>query len=218
MTERRPATPLLGGFAALALLYLLAFEHHANWTGALVKALPILLLAAATPFHARGAWRTGLVVALLFSALGDLLLAAHAIRGGLFSAGLGSFLVAQLAYAQLFWRHRSPLRWRRWLALGYLPVAVALAAWILPHAGALALPVGAYLLAITAMVTGAALADRTPWLFVGALCFAFSDGAIAVNKFLQPLPYAGLLIMTSYYLAQGLLWWGATRSTQGVRA
>lgn len=218
MTELRPATPVLGSFAALALLYLLAFEHNASWTGALVKALPILLLAAAAAFHARGAWRAGLVVALLFSALGDLLLAAHAMRGDLFTAGLASFLVAQLAYAQLFWRHRSPQRWRRWLALGYLPFAAALAAWILPRTGALAVPVGAYLLAITAMVTGAALTDRPPWLFAGALAFAFSDGAIAVNKFLQPLPYAGLVIMSSYYLAQGLLWWGGTREPREASA
>jgi uncharacterized membrane protein YhhN len=217
MAELRPATTTALVYTALCALYLLFFEHNATWPGALAKAAPILLLGAAVARETHGAWRTGLLAALLFSALGDLLLAAHAIRGGLFTAGLGSFLVAQLAYAQLFWRHRGAVRWRWWLALAWLPVAVALAWRVLPQAGALAPAVGAYMLAITAMVTGAAVADRPLWLFLGALSFAFSDGAIAVNKFLQPLPHAGLVIMVSYYLAQGLLWWGATRAPLEVR-
>jgi uncharacterized membrane protein YhhN len=217
MAERRPATTTALAFAALCTLYLLFFEYNASWIGAAFKAAPILLLCVAAAREAQGAWRTGLVVALLFSALGDVLLAAHAMRGGLFTAGLGSFLVAQLAYAQLFWRHRGTARWRWWLALAWLPVAVALGWQVLPQAGSLAGAVGLYMLAITAMVTGAALADRPLWLFAGALSFAFSDGAIAVNKFLYPLPHAGLVIMLSYYLAQGLLWWGATRAPVEVR-
>jgi uncharacterized membrane protein YhhN len=201
-------------YLVLAALYLALFEYNASWLGAWVKILPILLLAAGSVWLGRGRWRSGMIGALLFSALGDWLLAVNGITGNLFAAGLGSFLVAQLLYAQLFWRARSPERRRLYYAALYLPVALGLAWITLPAAGELAPAVGAYMLAITAMVTGAAVADRPLLLFAGALVFAFSDALIALNKFVEPIPRAGLLIMLSYYLAQLLLWRGAySRST-----
>ena len=114
-------------YALLAAVYLLLFGYNDSWIGAIVKMLPILLLAAASARLMRGTWRRWMVVALLFSALGDWLLGMNGVVGNLFVAGLGSFLVAQLAYAQLFWRHRAPDRRRRWLAACYLPVAAGLA-------------------------------------------------------------------------------------------
>jgi uncharacterized membrane protein YhhN len=198
-------------YGLLAVTYLLLFGYNTSWIGAIVKMLPILLLAAASARQMRGAWRHGMVAALLFSALGDWLLGMNGVLGNLFTAGLGSFLVAQLAYAQLFWRHRAPDRHRRWLALAWLPAAAVLAWLVLPVAGEMAVPVALYMLAITAMVTGAALADRPLMVLAGALAFAFSDATIAINKFLTPVPQAGLVIMISYYLAQWLLWRGALR-------
>jgi uncharacterized membrane protein YhhN len=198
-------------YVALSLVYLLAFRQAPSLTGAVVKTLPILLLAALATRAAAPGWRAPLAAALACSALGDFLLDLNALHGGLFTAGLGSFLLAQLLYAWQFWRNRGALPQRRLLALGYLPVAAALAWVVIPAAGALALPVGAYLLAITAMVTGAAVADRPLWLFAGALSFAASDGMIALTKFeLLRLPFASLAIMVSYYLAQWLIWHGAT--------
>ena len=35
--------------------------------------------------------------------------------------------------------------------------------------------------------------------------FALSDSLIAINKFVQPIPYEGVLIMGSYYLAQYMI-------------
>jgi len=205
-------------YGALAALYLAFFEHNASWSGAVAKTVPVLLLAFGALRHGRGAWRSGLGLALGFSALGDFLLAAHGILGGLFTAGLAAFLVAQLCYAQLFWRHRARAPVRRVLALAYLPVAALLAWIVVPAAGELGFAVGAYLLAITAMVTGAALADRPLWLFAGALGFAFSDGTIAVNRFLTPVAHAGLVIMLSYYLAQWLIWLAALREPVAARS
>jgi len=205
---------LTAAYALLAAAYLLLFGYNDSWTGAIVKMLPILLLAGASARLMRGQWRRWMVVALLFSALGDWLLGMNGVAGNLFAAGLGSFLLAQLAYAQLFWRHRAPDRRRLWLAACYLPVAGALAWLVLPAAAEMAVPVALYMLAITAMVTGAALADRPLVLLAGALAFAFSDATIAINKFLTPVPQAGLVIMVSYYLAQWLLWRGALREPE----
>lgn len=203
-------------YLVLAALYLALFDYNASWLGAWVKILPIVLLAAGSLRLGSARWRGGMTGALLFSALGDWLLGMNGVTGNLFTAGLGSFLVAQLAYAQLFWRHRSPDRRRRWLAACYLPVAAVLAWLVLPEAGAMAVPVTLYMLAITAMVTGAALADRPLMVLAGALAFAFSDATIAINKFLTPVPQAGLVIMLSYYLAQWLLWRGALREPKEI--
>ena len=76
----------------------------------------------------------------------------------------------------------------------------------------MAVPVALYSVAITAMVTGAAMADRPLLLFAGALSFALSDAMLAIDRFINPLPGAGLLIMGSYYLAQGLICAGALRA------
>jgi uncharacterized membrane protein YhhN len=203
--------PLALLYAVLSIVYLLAFRHVPGWTGAVVKTLPIILLAALAWRMAAPGWRLSLTAALLCSAAGDFLLDLNAFLGDFFVAGLGSFLLAQLLYAQQFWRHRSPAPARRWLAMAYLPVAGVLAWLVLPAAGALALPVGVYLLAITAMVTGAAVADRPLWLFAGALSFAVSDGMIALGKFhIIEVPHGSLAIMVTYYLAQWLIWHGAT--------
>lgn len=198
-------------YTALALAYLLGWRADTDWTGAIVKTLPILLLAALAARMAAPGWRLPLALALGFSALGDFLLDLNAFLGDFFVAGLGSFLLAQLLYAGRFWSARSAAPRRRVLALAYLPVAGALAWAVLPAAGALALPVTLYLLAITAMVTGAALADRPLWLFAGALSFAVSDAAIALGKFeVLAIPFAAQFIMVTYYLAQWLIWHGAT--------
>lgn len=202
----------------LSIVYALFFSYDTSYTGAHLKMLPILLLAFVAWTRAEAGWRWPLTAALLFSALGDLLLDLDGLRGDLFVAGLGSFLLAQLCYGWLFWRHRSPDTRRRWLALAYLPGAALLAWYILPGTGHLAVPVGIYLIAISAMVTGAALADRPLLLFAGACSFAVSDTLLAIDRFLQPVPAAGILIMGSYYLAQGLICLGALQAPRRAPA
>jgi uncharacterized membrane protein YhhN len=76
---------------------------------------------------------------------------------------------------------------------------------------AMQLPVAVYALAITAMVGSVTnlqgLIDASIFrpLLAGVLLFLLSDTLIAVNKFLTPLPLAGLAIMATYLLAQYLI-------------
>ena len=205
----RIATTVL--YPALALAYLLLAGREPAWVGVVVKPLPILLLALHAAREAPAGWRGPLVAALLFSALGDVLLALNGLFGGLFTAGLTSFLIAQLVYAWRFWRSPAPGGRGRGLALGWIPLAALLAWVVLPVAGDHAWPVGLYLVAISGMVTGAAIADRPWWLFAGAICFAFSDGAIAIDRFIAPLRGDTVVIMVSYYLAQWLICMAALR-------
>jgi uncharacterized membrane protein YhhN len=201
-------------FVFFSVFYTFFFSSHSSYAGAHLKIVPILILAWTAWTQAARDWRWPLTAALLLSALGDLLLDLDGLRGDLFIAGLGSFLLAQLCYAGLFWRHRSSDARRWWLVLAYLPVAGLLASQILPGVGDLVLPVGGYLLAISAMVTGAALTDRPLLLLAGAVSFAISDTVLAFDRFLHPVPAAGILIMGTYYLGQGLICAGALQATR----
>jgi len=205
-------------YVLLAVVYLLVLGREPGWTGVVVKPLPILLLALLAWREAEPGWRGPLVAALLFSALGDVLLAVNGLLGGLFTAGLASFLVAQTLYARRFWRSPAPAGRGRGLALAWIPLAALLAWVVLPAAGELAWPVGLYLLAISAMVMGAAITDRPGWLLAGALCFAFSDGTIAVDRFIAPVRADAAVIMVSYYLAQWLICMGALQAPAARRA
>jgi uncharacterized membrane protein YhhN len=48
-------------------------------------------------------------------------------------------------------------------------------------------------------------------VFAGAISFMLSDSLLAINKFMQPLPLAGLAIMFTYILAQYLIVEGVVR-------
>jgi alkenylglycerophosphocholine hydrolase len=95
--------------------------------------------------------------------------------------------------------------------LGYSVVAVAivslgLGGWIIratlgSDRRHMALPVAAYLLAISAMVA-LAVASGKPAAMAGAVLFYASDGMIAWNRFVRPLPWSPLPVIVTYHLAQ----------------
>lgn len=193
-------------FWSLSLAYLLLVGVLPVEAGIVAKAAPVVLLMVPVWSQLTGKLRVGMLVALLFSAGGDVLLALDGVFGDFFIPGLGSFLIVQLTYSVLFWSDRCSDVNRKWLALGFLPAALILAGVILPITGGLLIPVLVYLLAICSMVLGAAYCNRPwQWLFTGAATFAVSDSLIAINKFLLPIPYASVLIMVTYYLAQYLI-------------
>ncbi|WP_160174090.1 lysoplasmalogenase [Endozoicomonas montiporae] len=178
-------------------------DQLSGYAGAGIKALPIVLLILLAFRQLTGVWRNAMLAALLFSAGGDVLLALDGGSGDLFIAGLGSFLIAQLTYAGLFWTHRVSGTRRIGLAIfAFVFISVA-GMVVVPYTGDMQAPVMAYILAIGAMLMGAALCDRpVNRLFLGALLFAVSDLVIAVNKFIMPFAWAGVVIMVTYYMAQ----------------
>ncbi|MET4692177.1 lysoplasmalogenase [Endozoicomonas lisbonensis] len=193
----------------LAGLYIAFIEQLPGYMGAGVKALPIVLLMFLVSWRLAGVWRSAMVVALLFSAAGDVLLALDSGGSGdksdshLFIAGLGSFLMAQLVYAGLFWTHRASGQNRVGLSIFAFVFMSVAGMLVVPYTGDMQAPVMAYILAIGAMLMGAAVCDRpVNRLFAGALLFALSDLVIAVNKFIVPFAWAGIVIMATYYLAQ----------------
>jgi uncharacterized membrane protein YhhN len=162
-----------------------------------------LVVAAATVDTTDEARRWWFVAALVFSLAGDVLLM---LPSDLFVAGLASFLVAHIAYVIGFWVDPPSVVA---LAVGFLLTALAvvpLGVRILSAIRAgpepeLRVPVGSYIVVISAMVASA-IASRIAWATAGAVLFASSDSMIAWNRFVQRFAAASIAIMVTYHLGQ----------------
>jgi uncharacterized membrane protein YhhN len=75
----------------------------------------------------------------------------------------------------------------------------------------LRVPVAAYVLVIATMAAQAWGRAKhlgtagSRWLAWGSVLFMLSDTLLAVDKFVSPLPVAGLWVLATYYLAQGFI-------------
>lgn len=173
------------------------------------KIIPILLLVMYASLNLTGRVRILLLTGLTFSLMGDVLLSLE----GLFITGLGAFLIAQLTYAGLF-LSQSKLSQHGFGFAALIIIAVVMAAWqILPHTGELRWVVLAYMMAISIMAISAGFRHDPHFLLtaLGAACFVLSDTLIAINKFISPFEWAGLSIMSTYYLAQLMITLGICR-------
>lgn len=179
-----------------------------RWVGQpAFKALMAVLLALAAVAHPSVRERRWLMPALVFSALGDFLLAVP-WWGPSFVGGLGAFLVAHLCYLAAL----APLAVRsRWRLVGVAAVCVlcvALLIWFWPYLGAdkLTLPVTIYIIVLCAMVSVALLAQLpAPWTALGAICFALSDAMIGIDRFIFENDVLAVPIWWVYALSQLLI-------------
>ena len=152
-----------------------------------VKALTAVLLAVAALTHPIARERRWLIVALLFSAAGDFLLAMPWWQPS-FVLGLAAFLIAHLSFLAALLPLVSPRSGPRLAAAAVMVVAcVVLLVWFWPRllVEGMAVPVTVYIAVLGAMVCAALLARLpTPWTALGAVCFAVSDGMIGIGKFI----------------------------------
>jgi len=173
------------------------------------KIIPIALLLYLALSRTDGQVRMLLGLGLVWSAIGDVLLALD----GLFVQGLVAFLLAQIIYTVLF---LTQCRWQGsrlpWAALIVI-YAVICTLYIVPEAGDMQIPVIAYMIAISLMAISAGFRNDQQflWVAMGALIFMVSDTLIAINRFVSPFEYSGIAVMTTYYLAQllicaGIVW------------
>lgn len=168
-------------------------------------ALIALVLAAIVLDPTDDARRALFVLALVLSLAGDVFLM---LPRDLFVAGLGSFLLAHLAYIAGFAQDGGSLGA---IALSFVVIAAGvglLGVRIVDGArGAdrrLAAPVSIYILAIVVMAA-MAVADGSLLAATGALLFLVSDSLIGWTRFMQPVPWAPVTIMVTYHAAQFLL-------------
>lgn len=198
-------------FLLVAISYLIAASFFSYPLDYVHKALPALILAVWLS-TSRQSLKI-VIVAFIFCAIGDLFLAITFESN--FIYGLTAFLIAQLLFAIYFWQWRSWNAWKIVPAIVLLVVALTLALVIVPASGMLALPVAIYMLVILCMAMSALLATTTNYmLLLGATMFMISDSLIGINKFVVPLPFEHLAIMSSYYLALFLLAVGILKRAQ----
>ena len=153
--------------------------------------------------------------ALVFSWIGDILL----MWSHLFVFGLGAFLVAHVCYIIGFRiAQKSPNRLEHVnfvkSFLYNLPIYLAAAFvyyLINPNLGTMKIPVIAYIIVIVSMVATARERFKkcnpaSFWqVFIGAILFFISDGAIAISRFFHDFAESGILIMGTYAIAQLLI-------------
>lgn len=194
--------------AALAIAA--ALQAELRWLHYVCKPLTTLLIFAIA-WRApapQALYRRAVLVGLLLSTLGDIWLMLPQDR---FVFGLGSFLLAHLAYLYAFTRP-APLQPWRWPVVFYLVVASCMLALLRPHLPPpLQLPVVVYVVALAAMAAQAAVIGLKPehagarFALAGGFCFVVSDALLAIDRFHTALPYAPVAVLTTYWLAQFLI-------------
>lgn len=160
-----------------------------------------------------------IIAALIFSWLGDVLLMFENFQESFFIYGLVSFLITQVFYILFFEKIiiREKLKQRYWIFLPVIAFYIALILVLSPTLGDLNWPVRIYGIVICYMLIKALQAGwirnrLTAFYFIsGAVLFVISDSVLAWNRFYQPFEYSGILIMTTYGMAQLLLVSGAVR-------
>ncbi|WP_122818270.1 lysoplasmalogenase [Nocardioides pantholopis] len=197
-------------------------EGVIGWVRRVGKPLLVPALAVRILRAPHGPGRSRVLAALGLSWGGDLALNRHG--NGAFLAGLGSFLAAHLAYISAFRRLSSapvlatPGRRRALLAGGTGSALMALAAGRGDRA--LAAPVAAYGVTLSALAASAAAVDRGPGrghLLAGTALFLTSDVLIGVRKFFAGDRGTALeaAVLTTYAAAQWSIGEGLVRRWRG---
>lgn len=205
-------------FLALAVVHLamiaLGLDEAARISKLLLMpALAVAVVLALWPPRGGASWL--LITAIACSWGGD---AALTIAGEWwFIIGLGSFLLAHLAYIALFLRLPAAGRRITAWALGYAVWYVGFLALLAPHLGGMLVPVAVYGAVLGAM---AALAAAHGGLIAaGGALFVVSDSVLALGRFLPGYEFAlhDVTVMTSYLAAQGLIALGAVSAIRAGR-
>ena len=177
------------------------------WAYGIAKGLTtvlVLLLASSNKQISRLGARV--LTALFFCLLGDIAL----IWDNAFLLGLGFFLIAHLLFIRAF-RARFKMKFH-WIALVIAAIlAITTLYFIWPKvSGILQIAILSYVLVIGIMSSlsmSIALNRRSKirlQLGLGGLLFMISDALLGINAFVNPIPFASILILTTY--------WGAITS------
>lgn len=201
-------SPALLVAAAISGFLHIRADYRRQWSLTYVfKPLTMLLiLGLALQGGQSDFYRNAIVTGLTLSLIGDIFLMLKPAR---FLAGLAAFLFAHLAYLIAFAslvQNAHPIASAAALIAGLIMLH-----FLWPGLGRLRLPVILYVTAIIAMVAAASSAAlEAPSIgrltaAAGAIAFMISDAILGVARFRQAFPAAQGLILSSYYLGQGLI-------------
>jgi uncharacterized membrane protein YhhN len=183
---------------------------------------PLLMIVLAGYFLSQtnewaGNLKKWIVIALFFSWAGDVLLMFQPKDELFFMLGLAAFLLAHIFYIVFFHliRLREGIKSNLWLLLLVVTYYALLISFLSPYLGKMKLPVRIYGIVISFMFMLAMhmlfMKNKKPgrWMLLGAFLFVVSDSLLAINKFYRDIPFAGVLIMLTYGLAQLFITEGA---------
>lgn len=204
-------------FILVAIVHLISFSFDLVLLTLITKPLIILTLLfyylVNTPNRS-----TLFVTALAFCWLGDVLLMFQSEQPLFFMGGLVSFLMGHVLYIFCYRQMRNEISKNELLgpqkiryALPIILAGTGLVVILYPSLGGLTIPVMIYALVLTVMVLqalyrfGFTSKRSFALVFIGALFFMASDSLLAINKFLEPIPFASLSIMFTYITAQYLI-------------
>lgn len=183
----------------------------------LMPLLVVYFITNTKPFAS--ALKKWIVLALLFSWLGDLMLMFESANDNFFIFGLVAFLLAHIFYI-LFYENVIRLESVKKNYLWFIPVLIYYTVLIYvlsPHLGDMKLPVRIYGIVISYMLIQALQVGKikntvaAALMIAGAIFFITSDSILALNKFYKQFEYAGILIMITYGIAQLLITMGAVK-------
>jgi uncharacterized membrane protein YhhN len=205
-------------FFIVALAELVAIAAQLDQLQMVCK--PLILITLGVYYLLSAGEDRSLVVllAIIFSLAGDVSLMFDSINPIYFMVGLVSFLLSHVFYILAYRQHQKSEQTDSLQGIQKLraafPIVLAgtgLVVILYPSLGDLKIPVIVYALVLVVMVLNALFRlGRTGvvsfwFVFVGAMFFMVSDSLLAINKFLTPLSYSGMLIMSTYISAQFLI-------------
>ena len=187
---------VIGVYLILTLYYFMA--EHSSW----FIAIPVLFMGFATLAHSRqGGW--AIPAALFLSSIGDYQGSEHNFIFQIFF-----FALAHIAYIMDYIAKRKPSKLNKALAVTPFIYAIIFLSILIPNINN-GVEIGAvigYAIMIAIMGASALMLDiKYKWWYVlAAALFIYSDSVIVYNKYIERIPNASMLIMTTYYAAQGL--------------
>lgn len=164
--------------------------------------LAIILLAMVNVSSPTTFYQKLIITGLILSTVGDVFL----IDSKRFIQGLISFLLAHFCFIIAFFT--TPNLPGLIFYLIYIGIFLSI---LWKHLGNLKIPVIVYSLAL-ALMSWFALSryfelndQKSLFAFLGSISFVASDSLLAFNKFKSPFPFAQILILSTYFIAQWLI-------------
>lgn len=203
-------------YVAFSLLYLLILLLGYETLDLFLKPVLIPILGFGVYLYRKFPSKNTLLLALLFSWIGDVILLFADIAEIYFILGLISFLISHVVFCVVFNNQIKTKARKNSIAFGIGSFIIALyligmLSVLLPFLGDLKIPVTVYASVISIMVLFAFngfFVWKNPgnkYIFIGAIAFVLSDSILAMNKFYAPIERNSFLIMLTYLVAQYLI-------------
>ncbi len=223
---------LTAGFIIVVIMVLVAQVSGNNTMNMVFKPMimPLLaVMAVANGIFQKRSIAMFTLTALFFSWIGDILLMFQEAKPVFFVFGLGAFLLAHIFFIVVYKKATATSGKingitntiiRTLIISGYTLFLIAV---VYDNLGEMKIPVILYAVVISVMVwsafsrRGKTSAGSFSYVAAGSVIFVLSDSLIALNKFWQPLPEAGLIIMATYILAQYLIMRGLVKHVDSVK-